>query len=343
MLLGRYDLSIDHRGRVPHRLGTVGWVELVGEKRGEGSLEGKILYLFEQVGGKEATFLLRLLQSEGEIAHEYTTVKGAERGTAITRREGLLTVFTSTTQRKVYEDDETRYLSIWIDTSTQQTLEILKAKLRPGGSAEQVPVKVFREAFRIITARAASFSYPKWFDYILTELPLDHLRVRRDWDRFMAFCQAIAVCRSFAGRQRNSKQIKIRFSDYCIAYELLNAAFTATLASRPQQEIEIANAVRKIHSQRNRGVTVTEISESLSWSPDKVYKHLKPAIEHHLVEYEPGTRQRNEKRLLPGRKAHRDFLPSPQKIMNASPEIGERVSYVSPLTGAKTTVRRNTE
>jgi len=159
----------------------------------------------------------------------------------------------------------------------------------------------------------------------------------------MGFCEAVALCRSFVRSHRDSDQIKIRFSDYCIAYALLNPAFTATLASRPQQEIEIAAAVRKLHSRRKRGVTVKEISGFLNWTTDKVYKHKKAVVRHHLIEYEPGTRERNQKRLMPGRKQHRDFLPTPEMVMNANPQISDRVSYVDPLTGLKTTVRRSAE
>jgi hypothetical protein len=73
---------------------------------GQGSLKGKILYLFEYRGGKDAQYLLRLQQSEKVIAHEFTTVRGATRETKIAQREGSPVIFTTTTESRVFVDDE---------------------------------------------------------------------------------------------------------------------------------------------------------------------------------------------------------------------------------------------
>src|ERR1700682_5446192 len=64
---------------------------------GSAELKGKILYIAEYRGAHDAMYLTRLLQSEGEINHEYTTVVGRARGTAIARRKGIPVVFSTTT------------------------------------------------------------------------------------------------------------------------------------------------------------------------------------------------------------------------------------------------------
>src|SRR5438552_11550246 len=48
---------------------------------GQGTLDGKILYVAEYRGGRDAQYLIRLQQSEGEIRHEYATVRGSRRST----------------------------------------------------------------------------------------------------------------------------------------------------------------------------------------------------------------------------------------------------------------------
>jgi|SRR5579864_1011082 len=68
---------------------------------GKVSLKHKILFINELRSAKEAQLLLRLLQSEGKIEHEFTTVRGAARGTKTVRRVGMPVVLSTTTDEKV--------------------------------------------------------------------------------------------------------------------------------------------------------------------------------------------------------------------------------------------------
>jgi hypothetical protein len=95
---------------------------------GADELAGKILYLVEHKGGKDAQFYTRLLQSEGALNHEVTTVAGGFRGTAVAVRTGAPVFVSTTTDERVYEDDETRFLSIRADESSELTREVLRAQ-----------------------------------------------------------------------------------------------------------------------------------------------------------------------------------------------------------------------
>src|SRR5438094_14310 len=76
---------------------------------GADELSGKILYIVEYRGAKDALYLTRLLQSEGEIVHEFATVIGTDRGTTVVSRRGSPVVMTTTTSERVFPDDETRF------------------------------------------------------------------------------------------------------------------------------------------------------------------------------------------------------------------------------------------
>jgi hypothetical protein len=95
---------------------------------GKGTLAGKILILNEYWSAKDALLLLRLLQSEGRIEHEFTRIRGTKRSTETTKRVGMPVVLTTTTEAKVFEDDETRFLSLWADESPDQSSAIMLAK-----------------------------------------------------------------------------------------------------------------------------------------------------------------------------------------------------------------------
>jgi hypothetical protein len=97
---------------------------------GADELAGKILYLVEHRGGKDAEFFRRLLQSEGELHHEATTVAGRNRGTVVANRSGDPVFISTTTDERVYADDETRFLSIRADESAELTREVIRAQCR---------------------------------------------------------------------------------------------------------------------------------------------------------------------------------------------------------------------
>jgi hypothetical protein len=193
---------------------------------GSGDLAGKILLIAEQRCGKDAQQQLRLLQSEGRIAHEYTVSGGRYRGTAIAQRIGRPVVLTTTTELKVFADDETRFLTIWSDESPDQTLEILRAKIRPLPAPDQQKLDVWRTAMSLLIARPGDFEQPPaWLDFVAANVPRNIVRVRRDWPRFLVFCCAVALC---SGRRKKGVPLDISFEDYCAAYKILNPVFAAT-------------------------------------------------------------------------------------------------------------------
>jgi hypothetical protein len=89
---------------------------------------GKILYLVEHRGGRDAQFFTRLLQSEGELHHEVT--KASSSRTDVLTHAGAPVFISTTTDDRVYEDDETRFLSIRADESSELTRDVLRAMFK---------------------------------------------------------------------------------------------------------------------------------------------------------------------------------------------------------------------
>ena len=126
--------------------------------------------------------------------------------------------------------------------------------------------------------------------------------------------------------------IDIEFEDYCVAYRIFEPVFASTRRGLPIQALSLVEAVRQLNHQLKRGVTVHEIAKELNWKEPVVYKHIKPALNHKQIEYESGTREKNEKRLLACNQAS-GFLPHPRLVLKRNPEIGRKVKYVDPFTG----------
>ena len=307
---------------------------------GEDSLAGKILYLQEYKGAKDAHYLIRQQQSEGKIDHEVTNTSGDRRGTTVLRRQGSPVVLTTTTERKVFEDDETRFLSISSDDSPEHRRQVLMAAIAPPVPIVEPKLEIWHEAARMLCARKPDFVFPLWFSFVAAHLPVNNARVMRDWHKFLSFCKVIALIRSAATSLPNHKPLTIGFTDYCVAYQILNLAFTSTAHSVHEREIQLADAAREYFSATGDPIKVQKVAAILDWKESLVYKHLKQAILHGLVKYEEGTRERNLKRIFPLAGSGERFLPSPKLVFDKNEEIGERATYVDPLTGEEMAFNR---
>jgi hypothetical protein len=240
---------------------------------------------------------------------------------------------------RFFADDETRFLSVWVDESPSQTLAILKAKATGPRTISYNDLRVWQTALSLVVCKEGDFEHPPfWLEYVAERVPLTKVRVRRDWDRFLSFCKAVALCRAAT----RVEVVDITFADYCVAYQILEPALAATLHGLPTQEFTLGRTVADLTKQRGRAVTVNEISTQLGWKSSLVYKHVKRAVKHRLLEYEKGAREKNVKLLRANSDFKDGFLPSPASVFKSNIKIGSEVKYVDPFTGQRKLMRRIT-
>jgi hypothetical protein len=306
---------------------------------GEGSLAGKIFFINEYRCGKDSQLLLRLAQSDGDVKHEYATVRGSRRSTEIAERPGMPVVITTTTESKVYADDETRFLSIWADESPEQNLAIVLAKASGPRTVSNRDLPAWRMAMSLLTYKKGDFENPPaWLRYVAAQLPLDRVRVRRDFDRFLSLCSAIALCR---GDWKPDSPVDITFPDYCVAYRILEPVLASGIRGLRTQEHSLAKAVLKLNKQLQRAATIKEIARELNWKDPVVYKYVKSASKTGVVEIEPGTREKNVKRITARVEESDRFLPSPRVVLENNVAIGREAKFVEPFTGVWETIKRS--
>ncbi len=289
------------------------------------SLDKKVLFVDEYRGGREAQYFLRLLQSEGQIAHEVT----AGGKTEVRTRLGSPVVLTTTTEDTIFEDDMTRFLMISIDDSAEQNVAVMKAGLRENSSPEaKSEVKVWQLAVQSLFDAYKQLVFPPWFSYVAEQVSSENVRARRDWKRFLGLMQSVAMCSP--DPKRNGK---ITIEDYCVAYSLLNSAFTASTFAINENELRVGALVKELKKKSGTSVTIKEICNRLGWNQSLAYKYVTAAVKHQIIQYEPGTREKNVKRLLPMNGSSADFLPSPNKVLDNVKELERLVEYIDPLTG----------
>jgi hypothetical protein len=112
------------------------------------------------------------------------------------------------------------------------------------------------------------------------------------------------------------------------------------LRGYPTQEVLVSQAVAKLTKGLHRAVTTREVAQQLKWKEALVYKHLKAAVRHRLVEYESGTHEKNVKRLTIRNEAKTHFLPTPKSVFTSNREIGAEVAYTDPFSGKQKILRR---
>jgi len=293
------------------------------------SLAHKIFYLQEYRGGKDARLLMRLLQSEGAIAHEFTTIRGPRRTTMVAARSGSPVFISSTTELKVFEDDETRFLSIWADETPTQNVAVFKAQLEAPKHTRVPNLSRWRAVFNALVPSKGDLPLsPKWLTFVAKRVPRQLVRVRRDWDRFLILLKAIALTRRCPGTRT---KVNVEFQDYCVAYRILEPALAATMQGVPGQELEIVKAVRAL-TRTNQDVTVKDVARHLGRNIHVTYKYARKAINHGFLKYAPGSRERNIKPLITTAK-YQGFLPKPVDVLKNNPEVGSSVQFTDPFTG----------
>ena len=71
---------------------------------------------------------MRLLISEQKLVRTVTVREGSKFISKEFVAEGPIASISTTTKNRIEVDDETRHLSVWIDESPEQTLQILKRR-----------------------------------------------------------------------------------------------------------------------------------------------------------------------------------------------------------------------
>jgi hypothetical protein len=309
---------------------------------GPESLSGKVFYIYEHRGGRDAEYMTRELQSEGSLEHEHTVVSGSDRTTKVAKKVGDPVFLSTTTEEQVFADDETRYLSLRADESEELTRAVVQAKFRQAVLKNGQPtLEIWHEALRILADDPPEFRYPKWFEFLGEQIPAKQTRARRDSDRFLSLLKAVGRCRSFSdGRHEEKGGVEIDLADYAVAYEILNEAFSFTYGGAHPQALKVAEIVRELFDEHKKPVTTTEVAKHLGWDKALAYKWTDIAVESRLIARELGTHEKNLKRLTPVVAGETRFLPDPTRVLREGQDVAKFVRFVDPLTGETKTLRR---
>jgi len=224
---------------------------------GETSLKHKILAISEEEGAHNASYALKLLQSEGVVTIA-STGKDETSGDLVTKEyrvEGPVMLFMTTTAIDIDEELLNRCLVLSVNESREQTqaihaaqrnsrtLQGLQNKLQ-----KQQRIKLHRDAQQLLK----SLQVINPFANHLTFLD-DKTRTRRDHEKYLTLIDSIALLHQYQRPiktiQHDGKvmdYIEVRVSDIEMANHLAHEVLGKTLDELPPQTRKLLNLIQQL-------------------------------------------------------------------------------------------------
>jgi len=277
---------------------------------GETHLKHKILAISEEEGASNASYALKLLQSEGEVTIA-STGKNETTGDMETKEyrvEGPVMLFMTTTAIDIDEELMNRCLVLSVNESRAQTQAIhqaqrqrrtlagLQSKLR----TEQI-TKLHRDAQQLLKPLAVINPYADQLTFID-----DKTRTRRDHEKYLTLIDSIALLHQY---QRQIKTvthnnevieyIEVTLNDIETANRLANEVLGKTLDELPPQTRKLltlmddyveAHCAEHALSHRDYHFSRRDIRQLCQWSETQVRVHMQRLVDMEYLLVHRGSR-----------------------------------------------------
>jgi hypothetical protein len=274
---------------------------------GDKDLKHKILAIVEEEGVRQASYALKLLQSEGRLTIASTGKDNAS-GQMVTKEyhvEGPVMIFTTTTAIDMDEELLNRCIILTIDESREQTKAIHQAQRRAetlDGLVKKLEkkdvLKVMRNAQRLLSP----FEVINPYADDLTFLD-DNTRTRRDHKKYLTLIRANAYLHQYQRPVKvlvhggePVKYIEATLEDIEIANQLACEVLGRSLDELPPQSRRFLDLLTQMVQTacKKQGVercdfrfTQRDVRQNTGWSDFQVKSHLRKlvSLEYVLVHH----------------------------------------------------------
>jgi hypothetical protein len=272
---------------------------------GESDLKHKILAIAEEEGVKEASYALKLLQSQGELTIA-STGKDANTGQLVTQEyhvEGPVMLFLTTTAIDLDEELKNRCLVLSINETREQT-QIIQQRQRfeetldgmLAGEDKTAVLSLHRNAQRLLRTLRVVNPFAEQLTFID-----DRTRTRRDHKKYLGLIKSITLLHQYQREiktvQHNNQTveyIEVTLEDIEIANQLAHEVLGRTLDELPPQTRRLLNLIydhtqehckTQAINQRDYRFSRREIREYTAWGNTQLSIHLKrlEALEYLIV------------------------------------------------------------
>lgn len=261
---------------------------------GETNLKHKILAIAEEEGAENASYALKLLQSEGQITIA-STGKDESTGDMVTKEysvEGPVMLFFTTTAIDIDEELLNRCTLLTVNESREQTRAIHEAQRRRRTLAglqakleKETLIKLHRNAQKLLRPLAVINPYADQLTFLD-----DKTRTRRDHEKYLTLIDTIAFLHQYQREikitQYADKQvsyIEVQLSDIETANRLAHEVLGRTLDELPAQTRKLLEQIQsmvKHHcqyqclQQKDFRFSRRDIREFTGWGNTQLKIHL---------------------------------------------------------------------
>jgi DNA primase catalytic core len=261
---------------------------------GETNLKHKILAIAEEEGAEQASYALKLLQSEGELTIA-STGKDESTGTLVTkayRVEGPVMLFLTTTAIDIDEELMNRCLVLTVNESREQTQAIhalqrqqqtLEGLLR--NEDKKQLIQLHRNAQRLLRPLLVANPFAEQLTFID-----DKTRTRRDHMKYLTLIRAIALLHQYQREIKSVEHqgqaleyIEVIPQDIAMANRLAHDVLGRSLEELPPQTSTLLKKIREmvVEQCKQQGMEQSdyrfsrrEVRNHSGWTDFQVKKHM---------------------------------------------------------------------
>lgn len=270
---------------------------------GDKNLTHKVLAIAEEEGARQASYALKLLQSEGRVTMA-STGKNATTGMLETHDytvEGPVMLFLTTTAAELDEELLNRCLVLTVDESREQTRAI-HSRQRSRETLEGLLAKTSRDSLIALHRNAQRLLEPlavvnPYADQLSFQ---DHqTRSRRDHVKYLTLIRSIALLHQFQREVKTLthqgkplRYIEVTPEDIALANELAQEVLGRTLDELLPQTRKLLGLLhgwikgecgRLCLSQADFRFTRRQVREALGWGDTQLKVHLARLVEMELL------------------------------------------------------------
>ena len=279
---------------------------------GETDLQHKVLAIAEEEGAAQASYALKLLQSEGEVTNA-STGKDETTGELVTKEyrvEGPVMLLMTTTAIDLDEELMNRCLVLSVNEARAQT-EAIHAVQRHKRTLDGLKARAGREALVAVHQHAQRLLKPlavvNPYAEQLTFLS-DQTRTRRDHEKYLTLIDAIALLHQYQRPVKTHRQgdavidyVEVMVDDIAVANQLAHEVLGRTLDELPPQTRRLLQLIDErvsMHCSRlgmrrsDYRFSRREVREATRWSDTALKVHLARLVEmEYLLAHRGGRGQ----------------------------------------------------
>jgi hypothetical protein len=337
---------------------------------GEGALKHKILAIVEEEGAEQASYALKLLQSEGELMIA-STGKDVSSGRLVTqtyRVEGPVMIFLTTTAIKIDEELLNRCLVLTVDEDREQTKAIHRLQRQRqtlqgllARQEQQRTLALHRDAQRLLRPLLVANPFAEDLTFLDTKT-----RCRRDHVKYLTLIRAVALLhqyqrpiRTITHHGEDVQYIEATLEDIEIANRIASEVLGRSTDDLPPQTQRL---LRTIETMVNAGCerqgversdyrfSRRDVRDFTGWGNTQLKVHLKRLKElEYLLVHRGGRGQSFVYELLhglpaePGPKFLAGLIDVEQLRRERSGPSGEKSGRGRPQVGVKSALGRGDE